>query len=107
MGRDSAVRALQSLGMVVTGNRDVTPFTQRLPCKTSSCLRCNLPPGHTAAPQNKTEMNTMARYTGPTTRINRRFGQAIFTDQGLGVSHTLQASTVRVCVANSATTRSA
>src|SRR4029450_11809524 len=72
-GRESAVRALQAIGLDLTVIRDVTPVPhngcrppkqRRVSCYQLSTLNYQL--------------SDMARYTGPKTKVSRRYGVPIF-----------------------------
>jgi ribosomal protein uS11 len=71
LGRDSAIRALQAIGLEITSIVDVTPIPTTAAGRASAAASKTIPfpqPSH---------LKTMARYTGPSTRISRRFGQLL------------------------------
>ena len=73
-GRESAIRALQAIGLEISTIKDVTPGSaQRLPSpqETPRLIESQIS-------NRKFEIISMARYTGPRVRISRRFGIPIF-----------------------------
>src|SRR5215472_2971419 len=73
-GRESAVRALHAIGLDLTVIRDVTPVPHN-GCRPPKQRRVS----HlTSNVQHRTSNLRMARYTGPKTKVSRRYGVPIF-----------------------------
>jgi len=71
-GRESAIRALQAIGLEISAIKDVTP------CHTTVAVRArNAACNFQLSTLNPSTL-AMARYTGPRVRISRRFGIPIF-----------------------------
>jgi small subunit ribosomal protein S4 len=67
-GRESAVRAIQAIGLDISVIRDVTPVPH------NGCR----PPKQRRVWFKKKNYSLMARYTGPKSKISRRYGIALF-----------------------------
>src|SRR5437773_12355406 len=74
-GRESAVRALQAVGLDLTVIRDVTPVPHN-GCRPPKQRRVCLKRFNASTLQRFNE--PMARYTGPKTKVSRRYGVPIF-----------------------------